>query len=684
MAEHGHIEILDQVLQTGEPYVGTDAPVVWQPRQGVDGSRTGYVSFIHYPLTDTSGGACAVVTVARDVTESVLALREARRRAAFAERLQAATAALARASTPEEIASAVLSEGRAAADAAAGLVFRLGEARMGEDPACLYPTGTGGFGPEVEQAWRSVAVNVDAGVSEVLRTRTPLWQPTPASRSERYPHLVGQPISTSYGSWAFLPLMVEAIPVGSITFAWANPQPGGSFTSELQSFLLALADQCAISLERVRLYAAERIEREDAQRARQEADTANQAKSMFLANMSHELRTPINAIVGYVDLLEMGISGPLNDAQRQQLERVKSSSVHLLQLVNEILDLARIEAGQLAVDRGVHSAADTIRGAIAMIEPQARLKRIGIEEEFARSELHYLGDADRVRQIILNLLSNAVKFTDPGGLIRVRADLASHPRLPDPGRCVRVHVEDTGIGIPPDQLGAIFEPFIQGSAGLTRSSGGAGLGLAISQRLARKMGGDLTVRSTVGEGSRFTLWLPVASDPADADATRQRWPGAPREVALLSEVGRTLARAAEDIVEVVTHRLRTGPEIPGADALDRAQLENHAATFLVDIGLSLVTLDEGGGEPAPMRDGTEIQQLISQLHGAQRARLGWTEAALRQEFRILREEVEIALRRSLATADGEIETALGITRRLLEQAERMSLRGFRTADVGRT
>ncbi|MDQ3605647.1 MAG: hypothetical protein M3418_05610, partial [Gemmatimonadota bacterium] len=205
-------------------------------------------------------------------------------------------------------------------------------------------------------------------------------------------------------------------------------------------------------------------------------------------------------------------------------------------------------------------------------------------------------------------------------------------------------------------------------------------GLTISRRLARMMGGDLTVRSRLGEGSCFSLWLPVASKWTGAERDRRVWPGAPLEVPRLAEVGRTLARCAEDVVEDTIDRLRDDRATPGAKQLDRAQLEDHTATFLVDIGLSMVALDEGGGEPALMQDGTEIQRVIAERHGAQRARLGWPEEALPREFEILRGIVESTLRRELPMeAEESVDEAMAVLHRLLEQAERISVRGFRGA-----
>jgi signal transduction histidine kinase len=442
----------------------------------------------------------------------------------------------------------------------------------------------------------------------------------------------------------------------------------------------------AATIERERAEAVrERLLRE-LERARASAEEANQATSVVLASLSHERRTPIHAVVGYTELLEMGIAGPLTEGQRSSLDRIRSSSQHLLGLVDEVLDLAKVEAGQMRIDRDRVAVAKTLREALDLVEPEASRRGVEIHGEPSDAEgPRYDGDPDRVRQILVNLLSNAVKFTAPGGGVSVSSALAGRPdpqaQLPGEGPWLRVDVEDTGVGIPGERIRQIFEPFFQVEGGYTRESGGTGLGLTISRRLARSMGGDLTVRSRLGEGARFTLWLPAGMPRTAGERDdRRAWPRALHEVPRLAEVGRTLARCSEDVVQELVDRIRADRIAPASDEMDRAQLEDHTATFLVDIGLSMVALDEGGGEPALMHDGTEIQRLIAERHGAQRARLGWSEESLEKEFQILREVVESTLRRNVPVeAEGSLEEAAGLLGRLLEQAERVSLRGFRRA-----
>jgi PAS domain S-box-containing protein len=240
------------------------------------------------------------------------------------------------------------------------------------------------------------------------------------------------------------------------------------------------------------------IERE--REARLAAEQANHAKMEFLAVMSHELRTPLNAIGGYTQLLELGIHGPITPAQRDALARIRNSEMHLLGLIEDVLNFAKIEAGRVTFDQREVDAGTLMDGVQSLVEPQISEK--GLRFERAPSpDARLTTDAEKARQILLNLLSNAVKFTPSGGTIRVEFGLR-------PG-WVDIRVVDTGIGIAQDKVEAVFEPFVQVRS-YSSGQGGTGLGLAISRDLAKAMGGELTVESTPGLGSTFTLSLPAA------------------------------------------------------------------------------------------------------------------------------------------------------------------------------
>jgi len=236
--------------------------------------------------------------------------------------------------------------------------------------------------------------------------------------------------------------------------------------------------------------------------ARQTAQAADRAKSNFLAVMSHELRTPLNAIGGYIQLLEMGVHGEMTEKQIETLGRIDRSQKHLLRLINDVLNLARIEAGRIDYLIQRLNIAEVVGSVLPMVEPQIARKSLQFSSRVPR-ELFANADVEKVQQIVLNLLTNAIKFTATGGTVAIEAGKQSDSK-------VFVRVVDTGTGIPEEMLEKVFEPFIQVDSSHSRSSEGTGLGLAISRDLARGMGGDLSATSALGEGSAFELVLSAA------------------------------------------------------------------------------------------------------------------------------------------------------------------------------
>ena len=249
--------------------------------------------------------------------------------------------------------------------------------------------------------------------------------------------------------------------------------------------------------------------REDAETARKQAEAANRTKSEFLAAMSHELRTPLNAIAGYVQLLEMGVHGAISEAQRAVLSRIQKSGQHLLSLINDILNFAKLEAGRVEYELSDVVLAEVLGDVLSMMESQLEAKELSCDLRVA-PDLKVRADGEKLQQILLNLFSNAIKFTERGG--RLTIDTATRKDDVDGAHSgfVFLRVADTGIGIPREKQLAIFDPFVQVHRHFNRVTEGTGLGLAISRDLARGMGGDLRVRSTEGTGSTFTLALPRA------------------------------------------------------------------------------------------------------------------------------------------------------------------------------
>jgi PAS domain S-box-containing protein len=288
--------------------------------------------------------------------------------------------------------------------------------------------------------------------------------------------------------------------------AEANSERLTQLAEELQQQALELEAQTdeAQSLTEELEQANERLIEETAaaQAARAAAEEANRAKTEFLAVMSHELRTPLNAIAGYAELLRMGLRGPVTPEQVEDLSRITRSERTLLAQINDILNFARLEAGHVSYTSETVAVQELVADLEAMISPQLRAKKLHFEFGGCDSGLAVHADPDKLRQILLNLLSNAIKFTSPGGAVEVTCEVGAER--------AEIRVRDTGLGIPPEKLQAVFEPFVQLDRSLTSSQEGSGLGLAISRDLARGMGGELRAESTLGVGSTFVLTLPRA------------------------------------------------------------------------------------------------------------------------------------------------------------------------------
>ncbi|WDT74282.1 MAG: GAF domain-containing sensor histidine kinase [Candidatus Manganitrophus sp.] len=291
-------------------------------------------------------------------------------------------------------------------------------------------------------------------------------------------------------SLAMVPIRTAA-PIGAIGNYWATRHRA---TPEQVKLLQALADSTSIALENVALY------RELTQRI-EELKEANRLKSQFLSNVSHELRTPLNAILGYTELLIDGTYGRLKTDQRTPLEGVQRNAGDLLRLINDVLDLTRIEAGKIEVRTEKIDLVTLLQEIFIDIQPILDQKSLALWLDIPEGLPVIESDTAKVRQILANLLSNAAKFTDQGKVM-VSAEEIPHR----PG--VEIAIRDTGIGIPKEALPKIFERFHQVDGSATREFGGVGLGLSIVKELVGLLGGEIRVESEVGNGSTFTLFLP--------------------------------------------------------------------------------------------------------------------------------------------------------------------------------
>ena len=296
-----------------------------------------------------------------------------------------------------------------------------------------------------------------------------------------------------FGALLVVPLLVRGTTVGALTFV--TPAGDAPFSREEITLASELGDRCAMALDNARLY-------HEADALRDAAEAANRAKSDFLGSMSHELRTPLNAIGGYTDLIDMGLRGPVTAEQRTDLTRIRRNQQHLLRLISDILNFVRTESGRMEYDFADLPVEPMISQVVEMLEGAMEARNIALERLPADAGATVWADGNRVRQILLNLLMNAIKYSgrERNGTVTIGTTMTRYDVL--------IQVSDNGPGIPPEKLEAIFEPFVQLATGLANRQGGVGLGLAISRDLARAMSGDLTVDSTVGLGSRFTLSLP--------------------------------------------------------------------------------------------------------------------------------------------------------------------------------
>jgi PAS domain S-box-containing protein len=366
---------------------------------------------------------------------------------------------------------------------------------------------------EIVERFRVIALDADLPMTEAIRTGRPVVHLSRAEREARFPS--SREVLAGFDASVVVPLMSAGRAIGALGMHCRAGEESVPWTTDSIAFMESVAQQCGQALERAQLYESERRARREAEvarlraeEARARAEEANMAKSQFLAAMSHELRTPLNAIGGYAQLMELGVSGDVSDDQRGQLARIQRNQQHLLGIINDILNFARIEAGQINYDIQRVAMHEVLDSVTQMIVPQATMKGVALDAAPCAPDVTVWADRAKVEQIVLNLLTNAVKFTGAGGRVTIGCARVADGQM----GCT---VTDTGSGIAADQLERIFEPFVQVGRSLTATHEGTGLGLSISRDLARAMDGDIAVQSTLNQGSTFTLTLPTSKRDGD-------------------------------------------------------------------------------------------------------------------------------------------------------------------------
>jgi len=298
-------------------------------------------------------------------------------------------------------------------------------------------------------------------------------------------------IGAGYRAVISVPMLLEEQIIGSLSLVRKAP---GEFPGEVVELLKNFATQSALAIQNARLF------REIADKSRQ-LEVASQHKSEFLANMSHELRTPLNAIIGFSEVLMDKMFGEVNEKQADYLKDIHDSGRHLLTLINDILDLSKIEAGRMDLDISTFHLPTALSNAMTLIRERAQRHSIHLGLEVDPRLGEFQADERKVKQILLNLLSNAVKFTPDGGRVDVIAKQDTSK--------IAIAVRDTGIGIAPEDQAVVFEEFKQVGRDYTRKAEGTGLGLALTKRFVELHGGEITLASSPGQGSTFTVTLPI-------------------------------------------------------------------------------------------------------------------------------------------------------------------------------
>jgi two-component system, NtrC family, sensor kinase len=359
------------------------------------------------------------------------------------------------------------------------------------DGELIYQVATHNYTPEALDALRRVfpaRPSRTLGVGRAILERDVVHLPD----VELDPEYQGQNLAGAIGfrSGLFVPMLRDGAPIGAILVARAEPGP---FSDNQIALLKTFADQAVIAIENVRLF-------KELEGANRELSAASQHKSEFLANMSHELRTPLNAIIGFSEVLTDRMFGELNEKQEEYLKDIYASGTHLLSLINDILDLSKIEAGRMELELTDFHLPHAIENALTLVRERAGRRGIALNHSVDERLGEIRGDERKVKQLLLNLLSNALKFTPEGGRVEVRAGMVDG--------MAEISVTDTGVGIAPADQEAVFEEFRQVGT-VDKKAEGTGLGLTLCRKFVELHGGRIWVQSQVGVGSTFTFTVPV-------------------------------------------------------------------------------------------------------------------------------------------------------------------------------
>lgn len=417
--------------------------------------------------------------------------------------LAALSGSLTDALNPDTAAKLVEQQALTALGATGAVVVTLGSfppvhtpGKQGPPPpgALLHLVHAIGLPQQIITALEQLPLDAPVPLAEVARLGEPLFLES-VQEMNRYGEWAKAMIGAGAQASAIVPVWANGELRGVLGLSWPVPH---AFDEDERAFVLTLGVMCAQAILRAYLRASE-------SKAREMAERANRSKANFLTMISHELRTPMNAVIGYSELISQGMDGPLTARQSEHLGRMQSSSNHLLELIEELLGYARLEAGQDVVHPEPVQLVDTIEQSLELIRPLAEKKGLRIRVEHPNSRVELYTDTRKLRQILVNLLANAVKFSEDGEVI-----LLVHVRGHEAAIRIVYEVTDTGAGIPLDAQAQLFDAFWQEHPNTTPAGGGTGLGLPIARQLARLLGGDVTLgQSAPSHGSTFILSLPL-------------------------------------------------------------------------------------------------------------------------------------------------------------------------------